>query len=110
VSRGQADVAIVKNHVWTHEKPHYPSLAAVGADSGENPDNTLIVSMKLDAATRQRLSAVLLGLEADPSPDALATRGRLKIKRFVPTTAKDFSHTLDLLKRAGVTRGFGFAY
>jgi ABC-type phosphate/phosphonate transport system substrate-binding protein len=110
VSRGQADVAIVKNHVWTHEKPSYPSLAAVGADSGENPDNTLVVSRKLGAVTTRKLDEVLLGLEHDPSPDAGAARARLKIRGFIPTTAKDFSHTLELLRRAGVTKDFGFSF
>jgi ABC-type phosphate/phosphonate transport system substrate-binding protein len=110
LSRGQADVAIVKNHVWTKERAKYPTLALVSAESGQNPDNTLIVSKKLDAASAQKLSAVLLGLKADPSPEAVAARERLGIQGFIPTTAKDFSFTLGLLGRAGVTRDFAFAF
>jgi tRNA A37 methylthiotransferase MiaB len=34
----------------------------------------------------------------------------LKIKGFIATTDKDFKHTLELLKKAGVTRDFGFKY
>ena len=110
LSRGQADVAIVKNHVWAKEKASYPALAAVGGDTGENPDNTLIVSRKLDPSTARRLSALLLALAGDPSAEAAAARDQLAIRGFVSTTAKDFAHTLDLLAKAGVTKDFGFAF
>jgi ABC-type phosphate/phosphonate transport system substrate-binding protein len=110
LSRGQADVAVVKNHVWTKEKAKFPGLALVGGDSGENPDNTLIVSRKLDAGAARKLGEVLLGLEKDASPEAAATRESLKIRRFIPTGRKEFAHTLELLGKAGVTKDFGFSF
>jgi ABC-type phosphate/phosphonate transport system substrate-binding protein len=110
LSRGQADVAIVKNHVWNKDKEKYGSLEQVGGDNGENPDNTLIVSKKLDAATAQKISGILLGLKDDTSPEAAAVKDSLKIQGFIVTTDKDFKHTLGLLKKAGVTKDFGFKY
>jgi len=110
LSRGQADVAVVKNHVWTKEQARYPGLESVGGDRGENPDASLIVSKKLDAATAQRISARLLALEADRSPEAVAAKGALAIRGFIPATAKDFAHTLDLLEKAGVTKDFGYVF
>jgi ABC-type phosphate/phosphonate transport system substrate-binding protein len=110
LSRGQADIAIVKNHVWNKEKDKYGSLEQVGGDPGENPDNTLIVSKKLDAGTAKKVSEVLLGVTGDTGPEASAVKDSLKIKGFIATTDKDFKHTLELLKKAGVTRDFGFKY
>jgi ABC-type phosphate/phosphonate transport system substrate-binding protein len=110
LARGQADVAVVKNHVWSKEQAKYPAFEAVGGDSGENPDGTLVVSKKVDAATAQRITAILLGIEADPSPDAALARESLKIKRFIPATEKDFAHTVAMLKSAGVTKDFAFRF
>jgi ABC-type phosphate/phosphonate transport system substrate-binding protein len=110
LARGQADVAVVKNHVWTKERAKFPTLEAVGGDTGENPDNTLIVSTRSDRATAERIGATLLALEADPGPEARAARDALKIRGFVATGAKDFVHTLELLKRAGVTKEFAFSF
>jgi ABC-type phosphate/phosphonate transport system substrate-binding protein len=86
LSRGQADVAIVKNHVWSKEKGKYGSLELVGGDEGENPDNTLIVSKKLDAATAQKVAGILLGLKNDASAEAAAVKDSLKIQGFMTTT------------------------
>jgi phosphonate transport system substrate-binding protein len=108
LSRGQADVAIVKNRVWDKEKSKYPDLEQIGRDSTENPDNTLIVSKKLDGATAGKLSSALLGLEGDASAEAKAVKESLKISKFVKTTASDFKGTLALLKKAGVTKSFNF--
>jgi ABC-type phosphate/phosphonate transport system substrate-binding protein len=110
LARGQADVAVVKNHVWAKEKAKFLNLELVGADTGENPDGSLIVSKRLDPSAAQRLAAVLLGLEADSSPGATQAKESLKIRGFVPATAKDFAHTLALLKSAGVTKDFGFSF
>ncbi len=110
LSRGQADVAIVKNRVWDKEQSKYAGLEKVGGDPGENPDNTLIVSTKLDPGKAKKLAAILQGLRDDTSPDAAAVKDSLKIQGFIPTTQKDFKHTLDLLKKAGVTRDFNFKY
>jgi ABC-type phosphate/phosphonate transport system substrate-binding protein len=110
LNRGQADVAIVKNHVWNKEKGKYGSLVQAGGDEGENPDNTLIISRKLDAATAQMISRILLGMKDDTSAEAAAVKDSLKIREFITTTEKDFTHTLALLRKAGVTRDFGFTY
>jgi ABC-type phosphate/phosphonate transport system substrate-binding protein len=110
LSRGQADVAIVKNHVWNKEKDKYATLEKVGGDTGENPDNTLIVSNKLDPGMAKKISGILLGVKDDASPEAAAVRDSLKIQGFITTSDKDFKHTLGLLKKAGVTKDFGFKY
>jgi ABC-type phosphate/phosphonate transport system substrate-binding protein len=110
LARGQADVAVVKNHVWTKMSASYGALEAVGGDAGENPDGSLIVSRKVDADTAQRLAAALLALEGDASPGAAAARESLGIRGFVRTGPADFAHTIALLKRAGVTPEFAFAF
>jgi ABC-type phosphate/phosphonate transport system substrate-binding protein len=110
LARGQADVAVVKNHVGAKEQAKYPALVSVGGDRGENPDTTLIVSQKLDAPTAKRLSELLLAIDKDGQPGAIAAREALAIRGFVPTSQKDFAHTLDLLRKAGVTRDFAFAF
>lgn len=110
VSRGQADVAIVKNRVWEKEKAKYTDLELVGKDNGENPDNTLIVSRKLAKATADKLASTLLGLGEDSSPEATAVKESMKITRFVKTTGADFKSTNALLKKAGVSKSFAFKY
>jgi ABC-type phosphate/phosphonate transport system substrate-binding protein len=110
VSRGQADIAIVKNRVWDKEKAKYADLELVGRDNGENPDNTLIISRKLAKATADKLSAALLGLGSDSSAEAKAVKESMKITKFVKTTANDFKSTNTLLKKAGVNKSFAFKY
>ncbi|HEX9306547.1 MAG TPA: PhnD/SsuA/transferrin family substrate-binding protein [Anaeromyxobacter sp.] len=110
VSRGQADVAIVKNHVWTKEQAKYAGLESVGGDAGENPDASLLVSKRLDAGTAQRLSATLVALQGDASAEALAAKEALSIRAFIPATKKDFAHTLELVEKAGVTKDFGYSF
>jgi ABC-type phosphate/phosphonate transport system substrate-binding protein len=110
LARGQADVAILKNHVWTKEKGNYPALELVGGDSGENPDGAVILSKKLAPAKVQELSSALLALEADPSPEAAQAKKSLGIRGYSPASAKDFAHTVDLLTRAGVTKDFTFTF
>jgi hypothetical protein len=46
----------------------------------------------------------------DHGASAAAVRESLKARRFVATGARDFEHTLALLKKAGVSREFAFAY
>lgn len=108
LSRGQADVAIVKNRVWDKEKDKYAGLEVVGEDKGENPDNTLIVSNKTDKAAAAKMSEALLALESDSSAAASEARRSLGIKGYIKTTEADFSHTLGLLKSAGITKDFKF--
>ena len=110
LSRGQADIAIVKNRVWDKEQSKYPMLEKVGGDTGENPDSTLIVSKKLAAGVSQQIAGILLGVKDDQSPEAAAVRDSLKIQGFIKTTEADFKHTLTALKKAGVTKTFGFKF
>jgi ABC-type phosphate/phosphonate transport system substrate-binding protein len=110
LSRGQADVAIVKNHVWEKEKEKHPGLELVGADDGENPDGSLVVSRRLAPAAAAQVTTALLGLGADASPAAAAARDALGIRGYVPAVEKDFTQTLRLLRRAGVNKDFGFTF
>jgi ABC-type phosphate/phosphonate transport system substrate-binding protein len=110
LDKGQADFAIVKNRVWDKNKDKYPNLAKIGEDKGENPDNTLIVSKKADKGTVAKVAAVLLGLKDDSSVEAAAAKDSLEITGYIKTTAKDFGHTLPMLKAAGVTREFNFVF
>lgn len=110
LSRGQADVAVIKNRVWDKEKVKYADLEQVGGDSGENPDNALIVSKKLSKTTADKLLTVLLGLGNDSSPQAKAVMASMKISKFIKTTPADFKSTLALLKKAGVNKSFNFKY
>lgn len=110
LARGQADVAVVKNHVWTKEQAKFPGLAKVGGDPGENPDMALIVAPSLDAPTAAKLTQLLLGIEKDGQPLAVAARDALGIRGFVATAPKEFAHTLELLRKAGVTKDFDFTF
>jgi ABC-type phosphate/phosphonate transport system substrate-binding protein len=105
---GQADFAIVKNRVWDKVKDKYPNLVKMGEDKGENPDNTLIVSKKAAKATVSKVVSALLGLKDDASAEATAAKESLEITGYIKTTAKDFSHTLPMLKAAGVNKEFNF--
>lgn len=106
----QADIAIVKNRVWDSEKGNLSSLVEVGKDDGENPNNAMIVSHKTDKAIVEKVKAALLGLEKDNSPEAIKLKESLKVTGYIPTTEEDFAHTLQLLKKAGVTNDFQFKY
>ncbi len=108
--KGQADVAIVKNRVWDKMKDKYPNLMFVGEDKGENPDNTLIVSKKVPPQLAEKVKGALLAVNEDLSPEAAAVKSSMEIRGFLNTTHKDFEHTLALLKKAGVTKSFNFAY
>jgi len=106
VKKGEADVAIVKNLVWNDVKGNYPALEQVGSDSGQNPDNTLIVASDIDKDLVKKLMDLLLGLKDDPSPEAEAVRQGLGLREFILTSAADFNHTLSLLKWAGIGPDF----
>lgn len=110
VNKGEADVAIVKNLVWYGMKDRYPRLEEVGTDSGQNPNNTLIVSNHTDKEFLKRLLTILLGLQNDRSPEASAAKEGMGIRGYIVTSAADFSHTLGLLKRAGVDENFDFRF
>jgi len=110
LSRGLADVAIVKNHVWTKEAQKYPQLEKAGGDNGDNPDATLMVSKIMDPASIHKISGVLLGIKDDSSPEAIAVKTSLGIQSYIKTTTNDFKHTIIMLKKAGVTKAFAFSY
>ncbi len=110
LSRGAADVAIVKNWVWNDLKDQYPNLQKVGEDRGENPNGTLIISQKTDRQMVNRIIAALLALQDDPSPEARAVREKMGIQKYITTSSDDFGHTLDLLKRAGIDPSFNFEF
>jgi ABC-type phosphate/phosphonate transport system substrate-binding protein len=109
LDKGQADYAVVKNRVWDKEKSKYPGLAEVGKDTGENPDNTLMISGKADAAVAAKVREALLALEKADAPESKAAKDSLKVVRFILTTEADFSHNLKMLAAAGVTKDFTFA-
>ena len=110
LSRGRADIAIVKNRVWDKAASKYSDIERVGEDTGENPNGTLIVSKNANSAIVAKVKGILLGLEADSSSNASAAKDALGIKGYKETTIDDFSHTLELLGNAGVDKGFNFEY
>ncbi|MHB8788962.1 MAG: PhnD/SsuA/transferrin family substrate-binding protein [Desulfobulbaceae bacterium] len=110
VAKGLADVAIVKNRAWDKVKDKYPGVELVGQDSGENPDNTLIISYKTDKELLAKVESVLYGLEANTSTVAAEAKKSLKVAKYIPTSEEDFKHTLGLLQKAGVTPEFNFFF
>jgi ABC-type phosphate/phosphonate transport system substrate-binding protein len=110
LSKGSAGVAIVKNRVWERHRKDYPNIVKVGEDVEENPDNTLIVSKTADKNIVSQVNAALLGLKDDSSPQAQAVRDHMSIKGYIKTTAEDFKHTMELLKKAGVNKSFNFTF
>jgi ABC-type phosphate/phosphonate transport system substrate-binding protein len=110
LGKGKADVAIVKNRVWEKVKNKYPGLVKVGEDKGANPNGTLIVSMKSDPAMVANARKALLALTSDTSPLAMAAKKSLNILGYIDTSEKDFSHTISLLKAAGVDESFNFKF
>ncbi len=110
LSRGYADVAIVKNRVWDKKKGDFPTLEKVGEDKGENPDSTLMVSKKANPNVASKISDALLSLKDDTSSEAKALKEKLNIKGYIKTTEDDFKHTISLLKKAGVDKAFNFTF
>lgn len=110
LSKGMADVAVIKNLVWNNIKGKYPKLMVGGADPGENPNGTFIVSKKVNADTKEKLKKILLTINQDKSPTARKVLASLKCSKFIATTQKDFEHTLGLLAKAGVTKDFNFKF
>jgi len=108
LSKGAADIAVVKNRVWDQVKNSYPNLKKVSQDTGKNPDWTLIVSNKLPEDVKEKLKTILLALGPDTTPAAESVKRSLKIQGYIPTNIEDFKHTLHLLKKAGVDKDFNF--
>jgi ABC-type phosphate/phosphonate transport system substrate-binding protein len=110
LANGKADTAIVKNRVWMSMKDQYPDIEIVGADTGENPNGTLLLSKVADPDLAQKTTAVLLGLMEDPSSEAREVKSKMDILGYIKTTEADFEHTLNLLSQAGVTASFDFKF
>lgn len=110
LSRGLADAAVVKNHVWTRDQAKYPGFESVGGDDGVNPDGPLVVSRSLAPATSKKLFEVLVALADDPSPEATAAKSGLRIRGYIRATPRDFRHTMKLVERAGVTKDFEYRF
>jgi len=110
LARGAADIAIAKDKVWDKRKEEFSNLEKVGEDKGENPDMTLMLSKKVNKDLVTKVTNILLGINNDNSPEALEVKNKLNADSFIKTTQKDFNHTLDLLKRAGVTKDFNFSF
>ena len=110
LSKGAADLAVVKNRVWNKVKDKYPDLEVVGQDTGENPNGTLIMAKSTDPGLAGKVTSILLGLMEDSSPKAKSVKDKLNIMGYIKTTEKDFSHTLAMLGKAGVDKSFNFKY
>ena len=60
----------IRSYYGNDVRGNYPALEQVGSDSGQNPDNTLIVATDIDKNLVKKLMDLLLGLKDDPSPEA----------------------------------------
>ncbi|HAK60420.1 MAG TPA: hypothetical protein DCO77_08570 [Nitrospiraceae bacterium] len=110
LARGVADVAIVKNRVWDSMRKKYRGLEVVGSDLGENPNGTLIISKKVNLKLTRKVTSLFLNITTDSTSEAQKMREKMKIIGYLRTTRKNFSHTLSLLKQAGVNKKFNFAF
>jgi len=110
LSLKKADIAVIKNRVWDSLNSKYPNLAKVGQDTGENPNNALIISNKANKKTVEKLKNSLLDLKNSKSQKGMAVKKSMTIQGYIPTTKNDFNHTLSLLKKAGVTPSFDFVF
>lgn len=99
VEDGRADYAIVKNLAWD-EKKHL-GLKAVGGDSAENPNMTLILSNDSYAKWGTGIRKILLRLEFNQSDDANLVKDVFGLRGFIDTPPSSFEHTFELLEKAG---------
>lgn len=104
VDKGEADFAIVKNMAWAPVKNKYTGLVEVGSDGGQNPNDTLLVTNRVDAARSKQLLAVLLGVGKDKGAEATALKDGLGIFEYTVTSANDFNHTFSLMRKAGAIK------
>jgi len=110
LSRGAADIAIVKNRVWDNISKKYINIKRVGEDPGENPNMTLVISNKCDPALARKVASLLLGLKNNNSAEAEAVKESLGITGFIKTDKEDFKFTIPLLRKAGVDEEFIFSF
>jgi len=110
LSKGNADVAIVKNRVWSKLKDKYPNLEVIGVDNGEYPDGTLIKSIIMSSELSKKVASIMVALMEDNSRAAQKVKDTMNILGFIKTTEDDFSHTFELLKKAGVNKNYNFKF
>lgn len=110
LSRGAADLAIVKNSVWNNSQNNYPGLILVKQEKEEYPDMTLMISAKADPKAVKKLSGALLTVRTDKRLEARTVRRTLDIQGFIKTTRTDFKDTFTLLQRAGISRSSDFNF
>jgi ABC-type phosphate/phosphonate transport system substrate-binding protein len=100
---GRADFALVKNLVWKELQGSYPDLQIVAEDSGENPNDLLLVSTAVYAEYGEALKKVILNIHSDPDPLAKQLLAQLNLKKFIVTTyPESFNHTAQLVRDAGI--------
>ncbi len=116
LAKGKADVVVVKNRVWDSMSSDFKTkgalaeLEVVGKDTGENPDGTLMISNKVSDELATKVKEALLKAKTDGSAAAAKLCKSLGIAGYTATSAEDFSHTLKLLKAAGVDKDFDFTF
>ncbi len=110
LAKGIVDIAIVKDKVWEKRKSEFHNIEVVGEDTAENPDMTLMCSKKADRAQVDKVVKLLIKIKDDHSAEAAMLKEKLGIAGFIQTTQKDFKHTLELLKKAGITKDFNFSF
>jgi ABC-type phosphate/phosphonate transport system substrate-binding protein len=110
VERGLADFAVVKNRVWDKKKGSYTKIEETGKDTDENPDGVFMVSAKVAKPFQEKIKAALLGIGTEETPEAKAVKESLGITEYIVTDKKNYTHTLELLKKAGVTPAFDFKF
>jgi ABC-type phosphate/phosphonate transport system substrate-binding protein len=89
----------VKNLVWDEDR--HAGLKAVGGDSGENPNMTLILNNDAYAKWGTKIRKILLRLEFDQSDEANLVKDAFGLKGFIDTEPSNFEHTIKLLEKAG---------
>lgn len=110
LANGRVDFAIVKNRVWNELQSKYPDLEVVGVDTGENPNETFLISKIAKPAFAKKVTTALLGLLEDSSAEARNVKSKMGILGYIKTTEDDFAHTLSLLEKSGVTPSFNFEF
>jgi ABC-type phosphate/phosphonate transport system substrate-binding protein len=109
VQSGAADYAVVKNMVWDPAK--FPGLTKVGEDKGENPNNTLIMTVAAAGKYGEEIKRLLLKLDGDAGAQAVEVKKLFGIKAFTPTTNADFAHTFEIFEKAGINaQTFNFSF
>jgi len=116
LSKGVADVAIIKNRVYDSMKADaankdlFDQVEMVGKHNAENPNGTLMVANGVSDEMAEAVKAALLAIESETSAEAQAVKKSLKVSKYLVTTEADFKDTLPMLKAAGVTKDFNFKF